>query len=96
MTRSDYHLTMTEVGIAQLKARLSEYLRRVRAGDSLTVLDRATPVARIVPCDDPATPLRIRRPLTAAARPGEVPLPPPVALERDVVELLLEDRAAGR
>jgi len=41
-------MVMTNVRIADLKARLSEYLRRVRRGDVLTVLDRKTPIARIV------------------------------------------------
>ena len=96
MTITDYHLVMYRVGIAELKARLSQYLRRVRAGDSLTVLDRSTPIARIVPYDHPATPLRVRAPREPSTRPCEVPLPRSARLERDVVELLLEDRAAGR
>jgi prevent-host-death family protein len=37
------------VGIAELKSRLSEYLRRVRRGARITVLDRDTPVARLEP-----------------------------------------------
>jgi prevent-host-death family protein len=40
---------MSDVGIADLKARLSEHLRSVRNGGTLTVLDRDTPIARIVP-----------------------------------------------
>ncbi len=96
MTSHDYHLVMNEVGIAELKARLSACLRRVRAGDTLTVLDRSTPVARIVPYLEAATPLHIRRPRPGAPRPGEVELPVPTPLARDVVDLLLEDRAGGR
>jgi prevent-host-death family protein len=38
-----------QVGIAELKARLSEYLSRVQAGEELIVADRGRPVARIVP-----------------------------------------------
>jgi len=37
--------------VAELKARLSHYLRAVRAGRSLTVYDRDTPVARMVPVE---------------------------------------------
>lgn len=33
----------------QLKASLSQYLRRVEAGETLVVTDRGRPVARIVP-----------------------------------------------
>jgi len=43
---------MSNVRIADLKARLSEHLRAVRRGRSLTVLDRDTPIARIVPYDE--------------------------------------------
>ena len=96
MTRCDYDLVMKEVGIADLKARLSAHLRRVRAGESLTVLDRRTPVARVVPYEEHVTPLRIRRPRASAPAPGELTFPPVGPLDRDVVELLLEDRASGR
>lgn len=37
------------VGIAELKARLSQYLARVQSGEELIVTDRGRPVARIVP-----------------------------------------------
>jgi len=41
-----------EVKTAKLKAHLSAYLRRVREeGASYVVLDRKTPVARLVPLD---------------------------------------------
>lgn len=40
---------MTKVNIADLKNNLSRYLARVREGAELTVLDRDTPVARIIP-----------------------------------------------
>jgi prevent-host-death family protein len=37
------------VGIADLKAHLSEYLAEVRAGETIVVCDRRTPIARIIP-----------------------------------------------
>jgi prevent-host-death family protein len=37
------------VNIAELKARLSAYLLRVRAGEEILVRDRDLPVAKIVP-----------------------------------------------
>jgi prevent-host-death family protein len=40
---------MKAVRIADLKARLSERLREVRRGRTITVLDRDTPIARLVP-----------------------------------------------
>lgn len=40
---------MKGIGVAQLKAHLSEHLKAVRRGRTITVLDRDTPIARIVP-----------------------------------------------
>ena len=40
---------MRSVTIARLKATLSAELRRVRAGEQVTVLDRTTPVALLAP-----------------------------------------------
>jgi prevent-host-death family protein len=37
--------------VVQLKARLSEYLRRVKAGSDLVITERGLPIARIVPLD---------------------------------------------
>ena len=44
-------MVMTTVGIADLKARLSEFLARARAGDEVLVTDRGRPVARLVPIE---------------------------------------------
>jgi prevent-host-death family protein len=79
------------VRIAELKARLSEYLREIRRGRTITVLDRETPIARLVPYED-APPLTIRRPAPGAPAPGEFKWPPPLNLDVDAVALLLEDR----
>jgi prevent-host-death family protein len=38
-----------DVGVRDLKARLSEYLGRVAAGEDVVVTDRGRPVARLVP-----------------------------------------------
>jgi prevent-host-death family protein len=42
-------MAVDTVGIRELRDRLTVYLRRVRAGQSLVILDRQTPVARISP-----------------------------------------------
>lgn len=78
---------MKDVGIAELKARLSEHLRSVRNGRTLTVLDRDTPIARIVPYA--AQPLEIRK---ATRRLRDLKLPPKPAKRTDSVALLVEDR----
>jgi prevent-host-death family protein len=81
---------MSSVRIADLKARLSEHLRAVRRGRTLTVLDRDTPIARIVPYDE-SEPLRVRR---ATRKPGELALPPRPDRPTDSLAVLLQDRAS--
>ena len=41
-----------EVGVRELKAKLSEYLGRAAAGESIVVTDRGTPIAQLVGLDD--------------------------------------------
>jgi antitoxin (DNA-binding transcriptional repressor) of toxin-antitoxin stability system len=84
---------MKQVRIVELKAGLSEHLRYVRRGHVLIVLDRDTPVARLVPVEAP-TGLASRRPMGVRASVADVPLPPPLRLAVDPVALLLEDRRA--
>ena len=42
---------MTQARISELKNSLSAYLRKVKSGESILVLDRNTPVARLVPIE---------------------------------------------
>ncbi len=95
MTSYDYIMTMTEVKIAQLKAKLSEHLRRVRRGHTLTILDRDTPVARVVPYEE-SGPLRVREPTSGGSELHQVALPPPLAVDMDIVDLLLVERQGER
>lgn len=78
---------MKRVGIADLKAHLSEHLRAVRKGRTVTVLDRDAPVARLVPIE--AGPLEIRR-ATKHAR--DLQMPSAVKPAIDSLSVLLEDR----
>ena len=78
---------MSNVRIADLKARLSEHLRVVRNGGTVTVLDRDTPVARIIPVAGPT--LEIRK---AKRRLRDLKLPPKLSKPTDSTALLLEDR----
>src|SRR5262249_34231328 len=95
MTTCGHDVTMKAVRIAELKARLSEYLRAVRRGETIAVLDRDPPVAQIVPVRD-RTALRIRKPAPGALRPNQISPAKPLKLNVDVVELLLEERRAHR
>ena len=96
MTRLDYDVTMNGVRIADLKSHLSEHLRKVRGGTSLTVLDRDTPIARIVPWKAGDGPLKLRPPLAGAPKLQRVPLPPQLGFRGDVVQLLMEERQGDR
>ena len=87
---------MSSVRIADLKSRLSEHLRKVRAGRSLTILDRDTPIARIIPWQDGDAAMKVRRPLAGAPKLQRVPLPPPLHLRTDIVKLLMEERQGER
>jgi prevent-host-death family protein len=78
---------MSDVRIADLKAHLSEHLRTVRNGGTVTVLDRDTPIARIVPYA--AQPLELRK---ARRRLRDLKLPPRPSKRTDSVALLVEDR----
>ena len=61
---------MKRVKIADLKNGLSQYLAHVRGGGELVVLDRATPIARIVPyaAREPVRAGRDRDPYWSAER----------------------------
>jgi prevent-host-death family protein len=40
---------MKTVGVAELKARLTTYLKRVKSGDEVLITERGEPVAKLVP-----------------------------------------------
>lgn len=86
---------MKQVRIAELKARLSHYLRAVRRGETIAVLDRETPVAHLVPVDGRLV-LRVRQPSPGTPPPNRVRLPKPAKVNLDVVQLLLEERQSHR
>ena len=100
MTIYDYLMTLMKGAvnsprIAEFKARLSEYLRRVKRGHVVTILDRDTPVAQVVSYARAAA-LAVREPLGRYRKPADVPLPPPLRLDIDIVDLLLEERQSER
>jgi len=49
MVISSHNEVMTRAKVAELKSKLSAYLSEVRGGGTVTVYDRSTPIARIVP-----------------------------------------------
>lgn len=90
---------MSTASVSELKANLSRYLREVRRGGEVEVLDRGAPVARLVP---PAvgrdSGIRERLIGTGLLRPGKgnaatVLESSPLALPVGLSEALSEDRA---
>jgi prevent-host-death family protein len=89
------YMVMKQVRIAELKAKLSEFLRAVQAGESIAVLDRNTAIAQIIPMRERPG-IQIRKPSAGSPPPNEVPLPRPLPLKIDVLELLLQERQNHR
>jgi prevent-host-death family protein len=100
---------MKSVSVSIAKNNLSALLRRVTAGTSITITDRGTPVAQLVP---PATQVRgisprfleladrgvVKLPeLEPRARwDQDLPAPPRLEKRTSAVEALLEERRTGR
>lgn len=95
MTICGYHKVMInrrdnlEVRIAEFKARMSEYLRGVRQGQSLVILDRRTPIAQILPYAGASAHIASRKPVRS---PKDVRLPAPLRQRTDSLHALLEER----
>ncbi len=81
------------VKVAELKARLSEYLRAAQRGHPVTVCDRDTPIARLVPYEPEREALSVRKPIRALR---DVTLPPPLGRRVDSLAVLLEERQPSR
>lgn len=78
----------TRVGIAELKAHLSEYVARAKAGERIVVCDRNTPVAELRALGSTLPIQHATRPASDLLKIKPVKLKFPV----DVVALLREDR----
>ncbi|HEX7132826.1 MAG TPA: type II toxin-antitoxin system prevent-host-death family antitoxin [Iamia sp.] len=52
---------MTDVATSELRAHLSEWIRRAREGEDVVITDRGVPVARILPVDAESTLQRLMR-----------------------------------
>lgn len=81
---------MSSVPISELEANLGDVLRRVKEGETVTLTDRDTPVARIVPMERAGSDLRVR---PAQGRMSDLELLPPLETKSDIVELLIEERS---
>jgi len=89
---------MSTVSISELKANLSRYLREVRRGGEVQVLDRGTPVARLTAPTEPNSGIRQRLVGIGILRPGSGDAAAildlaPLELGTSLSEALNEDRA---
>jgi prevent-host-death family protein len=88
---------ITETGIRELKANLSAYLRRVKAGETVIITEYGKPIGRITPVT-----ANVQERLEQLLQTGQMvwnrqPLPPHKPTirtrgERTVADLLIEDR----
>ena len=92
---------MIVAGVARVKARLSEYLARVWAGNEVLITEHGRPVARIVPVSSESEELaELER--EGLVRSGSMKLPkgfldaPRPKAAASVTEALLEERREGR
>jgi antitoxin (DNA-binding transcriptional repressor) of toxin-antitoxin stability system len=102
-----YEIAMKSVNVAELKNRLSHYLRRVRRGETILVRDRDRVIARIDPAGaaeaagggdaERLASLEQRGIVRRARAPiSRRLLAGRPRVEADVVAALLEERAEGR
>ena len=99
---------MKIVKIADAKAHLSKYLRLVRRGGRVRILDRDTPVADLVPVeavgeesdDEAFLALQERRGILRRGKPGPIPKellrPGPGGPDAGVLDALLRERRESR
>jgi prevent-host-death family protein len=99
----DHDGHMPTAPVADLKSRLSYYLRQVKQGQDVVITERGLPVARLVPLSPEEWRKSGREELIAAGllRPGRgvrkaLLKPPPGEGVDGVLEALLDERASGR
>jgi len=86
-----------QVGVRELKSRLSHYLRQVKAGQTVTITERGQPVGKIVPVSQ-----SLEEKIEAMAQAGLLqwsgkklkPTPRMARIrgERTAADMLIEDR----
>ena len=96
---------MKSAKVSELKASLSKYLARVKAGEEVIVTERGTPIAKLVPLprdEDPEMERmrRLERQGLVTIGTGRLPddfwdLPRPKDPEGLVLKALLEERESG-
>jgi prevent-host-death family protein len=90
---------MKQVSVTELKNRLSRYLRLVKQGETIEILERSVPVARIegiqaraVKSDSHLERLQRDGIVVPAKRRARVDLDSPVPCRADVVQAVIDSR----
>ena len=90
---------MIRATISETKNRLSSLLKKVKSGESILILDRDTPIARIEPIqsqhEDQYTEL-IKSGLVRPAKEKPFSLPEPVKIKGGALKILLSERLDSR
>ena len=98
-----YYSHVKRASISEAKNGLSALIDRVKAGESVLIVDRGTPVARVEPVTASGSDERVARLVRAGlvrpaksrlVLPRDLPVPRKKGLS--AVEALLEERRAGR
>ncbi len=96
---------MKTAAVSELKARLSQYLNRVKAGEEVLITDRGNPVARLLPISRAAvrrdTMENMEKRGLIKLGSGRLPkdfwaIPRPKDPGGSVLQALLEEREKGR
>jgi prevent-host-death family protein len=90
-------MAQVQVGVRELKSRLSHYLRQVKAGQSVVITERGRPVGRIVPVSqtlDERLEAMVQVGLIQWSGKKLAPMPPVACVHGDgsVAGLLVEER----
>ncbi len=92
---------MVSYSVSELKARLSQYLRRIKGGEEVLITERGRPVARLVPYRPDADEQLELLIEAGLVRPPSHPLDlqrleqAPPDPERALLEAVLAEREAG-
>ncbi len=97
---------MNTAGVAELKARLTQYLKQVKSGNEILITERGSPAAKLVPIDATQKRDDRRRRLAAGGLlklgkhrlPKSLLVPPkgPANIGEDVLSALRSERDEGR
>jgi prevent-host-death family protein len=95
--RMESLMVETRIGVRELKTHLSEYLRQVKAGQTILITEHGQPVGRIVPADQSLgerLQVMVKAGLVAWNGKKLEPMAPVAAAhgQKTVAELLIEDR----